>query len=80
MNDFLPKTGSIQVMRVGAEEIKAGALRSFDVVIFPGGSGSKESAAIDEPAAAGREVRPPGGGYLGICAGPIWAAPVSPGD
>ena len=62
--------GGMQVVRVGAEEIAAGSLAEFDLVVFPGGSGSKEAAAIGE---AGREqVRQfveRGGGYIGICAG-----------
>ena len=58
------------VVHVGPEEIAAGSLANFDVVIVPGGSGSKEAAAIGE---RGREqVRQfvkSGGGYIGICAG-----------
>jgi putative intracellular protease/amidase len=60
----------MHVVPVGAEEIAAGSLADFDVVIFPGGSGSKQAAAIGE---RGREqVRQfveRGGGYIGICAG-----------
>ncbi len=56
--------------RISPEEIRAGALTNFDVVIFPGGSGSGQAAAIG---AGGREaVRrfiARGGGYIGICAG-----------
>ena len=66
----LGKTPDIAVTKVNGKEIAAGVLKNFDVVIFSGGSGSKESAAIGE---AGREnvrqfVRE-GGGYVGICAG-----------
>ena len=61
--------------RAGAEDIREGVLRQFDLVIFPGGSGSKQAAAL-EP--AGREsVRDfveKGGGYIGICAGSYLAA------
>jgi putative intracellular protease/amidase len=60
----------MHVVPVGAEEIAAGSLADFDVVIFPGGSGSKQAAAIGE---CGRDqVRQfveRGGGYIGICAG-----------
>ena len=63
-------TAGMNVVRVGAEEIGAGTLQQFHLVIFPGGSGSGESAAIGE---TGRnEVRQfveHGGGYMGICAG-----------
>ena len=55
---------------VSAEEIRGGALTNYDVVIFGGGSGSKEAESLGE---AGRdEVQKfvgNGGGYVGICAG-----------
>ncbi len=55
---------------VGAADIQAGVLDQFDVVIFPGGSGSKEAAAIgQEGCAAVQEFVESGGGYVGICAG-----------
>jgi predicted deacylase/phosphoribosylformylglycinamidine (FGAM) synthase-like amidotransferase family enzyme len=61
--------------RVGAEDIREGTLRQFDLVIFPGGSGSKQATALE---LAGREsVRgfvEKGGGYMGICAGSYLAA------
>lgn len=55
---------------IGPADIHDGVLSQFDVVIFPGGSGSGEARAIGE---AGREsvrqfVRD-GGAYIGICAG-----------
>lgn len=53
-----------------AEDLAHGVLEGEDVVVFTGGSGSKEAAALGD---AGREtVRKfvdHGGGYLGICAG-----------
>ncbi|MEZ6038156.1 MAG: exo-alpha-sialidase [Planctomycetota bacterium] len=60
---------------VDAAAVAAGALARFDVVVFPGGSASKQAAALG---VAGRErvrefVRD-GGGYLGICAGNYLAA------
>jgi hypothetical protein len=55
---------------VKGEDIRAGVLKDFDVVIFTGGSGSGQAKGIGE---AGRqEVRQfveHGGGYVGICAG-----------
>ena len=61
--------------RVGAVDIKAGILNQFDLVIFPGGSGSKQAAALE---VEGREVVKKfinqGGGYVGICAGAYLAA------
>ncbi|MDE0892958.1 MAG: BPL-N domain-containing protein [Planctomycetota bacterium] len=57
------------------EEMAAGALGSFDVVLFPGGMASHQFDALG---AEGREavvsfVRN-GGGYVGICAGAYMAA------
>jgi hypothetical protein len=58
------------VTEVSPEEISSGVLTNYDVVIFAGGSGSKQAESIGE---AGREaVRQfvgRGGGYVGICAG-----------
>ena len=70
ITEQLGKTADIQVTKVTGKEIAAGVLKDFDVVIFSGGSGSKEAAALGD---AGREdvrrfVRE-GGGYVGICAG-----------
>jgi putative intracellular protease/amidase len=68
----LENTGSTElvVSRISAEEIRAGELSEFDVLIHPGGSGSKQGKALGE---SGREavtqfVRD-GGGYLGVCGG-----------
>ncbi|EDY16860.1 biotin apo-protein ligase-related protein-like protein [Chthoniobacter flavus Ellin428] len=53
-----------------AEDLSHGVLENKDVVVFTGGSGSKEGNSIGD---AGREVVKKfvreGGGYLGICAG-----------
>ncbi len=70
ITEQLGKTADIRAVKVTGREIAEGVLKDFDVVIFSGGSGSKEAAAIGE---AGREevrrfVRE-GGGYVGICAG-----------
>jgi len=70
LTEQLGKTSDIKVTKVSGKEIASGVLKDFDVVIFSGGSGSKEAAAIGE---AGREevrrfVRE-GGGYVGMCAG-----------
>ncbi|MEI6194414.1 MAG: succinylglutamate desuccinylase/aspartoacylase family protein [Verrucomicrobiota bacterium] len=58
------------VVEVTPDEIRAGILTNFDVVIFAGGSGSQEAKAIGEQGRA--EVEKfvgHGGGYIGICAG-----------
>jgi len=62
------------ITRVGVDEIRNGTLAQFDVVIFPGGSGSKQAAAL-EPLGC-KQVRKfveDGGGYIGICAGAFLA-------
>lgn len=65
----------LRLERVGPGDVLAGALDQFDVLIVPGGSGSKEAAAITPK---GREAirRFVGGGrgYVGICAGAYLAA------
>lgn len=61
--------------RVTSQQIREGVLDGFDVVIMPGGSGSKQAERLEQ---AGREricdfVRS-GGGYVGICAGSYLAS------
>ena len=70
VTEILGKTEDIKVTHLTGKEIASGALTNFDVVMFTGGSGSKEAASLGEK---GREevrqfVRG-GGGYIGICAG-----------
>ncbi len=60
----------MRVTRCGPAEIVAGTLDRFHLVIFPGGSGSKQAAAIGpEGRAHVRRFVEQGGGYLGVCAG-----------
>ncbi len=58
------------IQQLSPEDIQNGALTNYDVIIFGGGSGSREAESIGE---TGREeVRKfvaKGGGYIGICAG-----------
>lgn len=59
-----------EVQRLGAKEIETGALDRFDVVLFPGGSSTRQGQTLGP---VGRQrvqqfVRR-GGGYVGICAG-----------
>jgi predicted deacylase len=59
---------------LGPAEIRAGVLDQFHVVIFPGGSGSKEAAALTkEGCRMVRRFVESGGGYVGICAGAFLA-------
>ncbi len=56
--------------RITAEEIRSGGLDAFDVVMFPGGTGSGTARALEEEGrAAVCEFVEEGGGYLGVCAG-----------
>ncbi|MDF1852465.1 MAG: BPL-N domain-containing protein [Verrucomicrobiales bacterium] len=55
---------------LGAEEMRPEILEQFDVVVFPGGSGSKQAGAIGRSGReAVREFVETGGGYVGVCAG-----------
>ncbi|HVV01278.1 MAG TPA: BPL-N domain-containing protein, partial [Verrucomicrobiae bacterium] len=64
-----PATGC-SIARISPGQICAGALTNFDVVIFAGGSGSRESKAMGEEGLARvKEFVGNGGGYIGVCAG-----------
>ncbi len=70
VTELLEQTDDIKVTHLTGKDIANGILTNFDVVIFTGGSGSKQAASLGEN---GREevrrfVRN-GGGYIGICAG-----------
>lgn len=60
----------VTVCPVHPSDILDGALDQFDVVVFPGGSGSKQAAGLGREGreTVGRFVRK-GGGFIGICAG-----------
>jgi predicted deacylase len=61
---------SAWVCRVCGDDIRGGALDGFDVVVFPGGSGSGEAASLGEAGRARvKAFVESGGGYIGICAG-----------
>ncbi len=69
VTEILGQAGNFQVTIFKAADLP-GALQEKDVVIFTGGSGSKQGNAIGEAGRAEvqRFVRA-GGGYLGICGG-----------
>jgi glutamine amidotransferase-like uncharacterized protein len=75
VEDCLPKSDGFEVKRITADEIRAGSLRNFDVVICAGGSASKQSAVLGEP---GRDFVKnfvhDGHGFIGICAGAYLAS------
>lgn len=62
--------GEVEIREVSAEEIRQGILKELDVLVHPGGSGSKQGKSLGkEGREAVREFVRRGGGYLGICAG-----------
>lgn len=55
---------------VGPEQIRGGVLAEVDVVVFPGGSGSRQAEGLGEDGrSVVRDFVAAGGGYVGICAG-----------
>ena len=70
--DLLSKldAGRFDVRRIAAAEIRDGGLAEFDVLVHPGGSGSRQGKALgDDGRRAVRSFVKRGGGYLGVCAG-----------
>jgi putative intracellular protease/amidase len=58
------------ITSVTPAELASGILTNYDVVIFAGGSGSKQAGALGAPGrSAVRQFVASGGGYIGICAG-----------
>jgi glutamine amidotransferase-like uncharacterized protein len=72
---FLVQDAGFRCEFLTPAEIRDGRLDSFDVLIMPGGSGSKQAATL-EPAGCGviKAFVRDGGGYLGICAGSYLAS------
>lgn len=72
---FMTKKNGFDVRKVTPEEIRGAALEQCDVLIIPGGSGSKQSEKLEE---TGREkiksFVKKGGGYVGVCAGSYLAS------
>jgi hypothetical protein len=75
MKEHLAKVPAMKLTVVKGEDIRAGALKDFDVVLFTGGSGSGQAKGIGEE---GRkqvhDFVQRGGGYVGICAGAYLAS------
>jgi glutamine amidotransferase-like uncharacterized protein len=68
--DVIDEASDLALQQVGPSEMRAEVLDQFDVVVFPGGSGSKQGKAIGESGqAAVRKFIESGGGYVGVCAG-----------
>jgi predicted deacylase len=64
------RTPNCSITSISPEEIQANTLTNFDVVIFAGGSGSKQAGALGDSGRVNvRHFVERGGGYIGICAG-----------
>lgn len=58
------------VRTIGGAEVRNGALEDFDAVVFPGGSGSKQAASLEETGREKvREYIREGGAFVGVCGG-----------
>lgn len=70
LTEILDEEPETMVQHLGPADLRKEVLQQFDVVIFPGGSGSRQASAIG-PAGreAVREYVQNGGGFVGICAG-----------
>ena len=70
VTEILGREQGLEVVIFKPEDIRTGKLAKFDVVIFTGGSGSKQAETIGEEGRAKvKEFVEAGGGYIGICAG-----------
>jgi biotin protein ligase-like protein len=71
----LPQARGFATRRLQAADIRGGLLANFDVLIQPGGTGSGQAKALEQPGrAAIRSFVEQGGGYVGICAGAYLAS------
>jgi glutamine amidotransferase-like uncharacterized protein len=71
----LPKEMGFELELVTAEQIRGGGLDEFDVLIHPGGSGSKQGNTLGaEGRAKVKQFVSGGGGFIGICAGAYLAS------
>jgi len=73
--NILTAEKGFEVQRVDPSTIRAGVLTNLNVLIMPGGSGSKQATNLETPGceAIQKFVRD-GGGYVGICAGAYLAS------
>lgn len=68
--DLLVGTDGLDTRVVGSFEIREGVLSRMDVVVFMGGSGSRQGEALrPEGRQSVRDFVAAGGGYVGVCAG-----------
>lgn len=67
---LLTRSQAMTAERITSSRIRNGDLSRFGVLIMPGGSGSRQSAQLEESGrSAIRTFVSGGGGYVGICAG-----------
>jgi putative intracellular protease/amidase len=70
LKEHVEKIPGAKLTVVKGADIRAGVLKKYDVVVFTGGSGSKQAEAIGETGRKEvKEFVERGGGYVGICAG-----------
>ncbi len=70
LTNVLTAAPNVALTRVGPADMRENILDQFDVVMFPGGSGSKQGTAIGESGRdAVRQFAKEGGGIVGVCAG-----------
>ena len=68
--DLIGRESDMQSSVVGPSEIRPETIRQFDVLLFPGGSGSRQGNALGETGrAAVRSFLARGKGCVGVCAG-----------
>lgn len=73
--DVLKNDSRIEVRELTAEAIRKGQLAKLDVLIHPGGSGSKQGRQLGEEGRdAIRDFIRKGGGFVGVCAGAYLAS------
>lgn len=67
---ILSTNSGITVSTISPASVIAGGLSNYDVVMFPGGSGTLEAEAIGQTGCANvAQFVAKGGGYIGTCAG-----------
>ncbi|PQO41911.1 BPL-N domain-containing protein [Blastopirellula marina] len=71
---LVPDTG-FEATMVTPQDIRDGVLKDYDVLIMPGGSGSKQSEMLEEKGRENvKQYVESGGSYVGICAGSYLAS------
>jgi hypothetical protein len=71
----LEKDPTIALSTVSPDDIRAGKLANFDVIVHPGGSGGGQGKALgEEGREQERKFLRAGGGYVGVCGGAYLAS------